>query len=186
MEYAQVWIADDRKARKNHYCESGCKISKGEQYWYVHGIDSEGPFDFKLCAAIRTFVDEYNEQFSYSSEERVYYGEMWDVDWSYEDLYKLLVIMQRQLSVGTRTYLQLSHRINVLINTPIAIAQMYKQVDALKKERSDLFRWSKERLSVGEWQVAQAIDRSDFSAAARFGAANQETAALIEQMGTTI
>jgi hypothetical protein len=87
MEYAEVYNEKIRKARKEHKGGGGVLIKKGTEYKYVSGIVDGEPFDFKVNLKLAEFVDEYNK--TIDRDDWIPYNDIFEVNWSLEDLNKL-------------------------------------------------------------------------------------------------
>jgi hypothetical protein len=48
-EFPQVWREDVSTARKQHKCDGGCTINKGEKYWHGFGVMDCTSYTMKMC-----------------------------------------------------------------------------------------------------------------------------------------
>lgn len=100
MEMPSVYACDERKARKDHKCcECRGIISKGEVYFYHHGIWDGQAESFKICSDCEVLKTEIDKDVKEDDEKTAFTG-------LYSSVFERgeLVFMQKYLDIKTKRH----------------------------------------------------------------------------------
>ena len=91
-DYSDIWNEVTRKARKDHWCISGCKIKKGETYTRISSL-YDGHWDtWNVHPRFQEWLNKVNE-FVSDEDSRVGYWDFLERDLSFKELAELRFIM---------------------------------------------------------------------------------------------